>query len=306
MHRSKTALTAIAVATGLLVGACGKGDGIDGLPVPTGQAESTAEAGATGAESTEGSAESGPVSLRTGSGELGTIITDGGGMTLYRFDTDTAKPPNSTCEGECASAWPPVLVDNAAALDVEGIDEGLLGSVGREDGQAQLTVAGWPAYYYSKDTEPGDVKGQGAGGKWFAFTAEGKKAATPAPSGAVADVRLAVMPITGLGNVVTDREGMTLYRFDKDESEPSRSTCDGGCAEKWPPVLVPEGAEVVVDGLDKADVGVVERSDGTRQATVGGWPLYRFAGDKVPCDTNGQGVGDTWFAAAPDGKKAGA
>ncbi len=285
--KSAVAATGLLVAaTGLLVGACGQ-SAVPGVALSATPGVETAAA----------------VSLGTGASELGEIITDGEGMTLYRFDTDSAKPSISTCGGDCAVAWPPLYAEDAGAVAVDGVDQSLLGVVAREDGRTQLTVAGWPAYYYSKDTEPGDVKGQGAGGKWFAFSTTGKKAAGPVGG---SDVRLAVMDIAGLGRVMTDREGMTLYRFDKDKSKPSEATCAGDCAAKWPPVLVPDGAEVEVDGLDKADVGVVERADGTRQATVGGWPLYRFAGDEVPCDTNGHGVGGTWFAAAPDGKKAGA
>ncbi|MEJ8669829.1 hypothetical protein WKI71_19565 [Streptomyces sp. MS1.AVA.1] len=58
--------------------------------------------------------------------------------------------------------------------------------------------------------------------------------------------------------------------------------------------------------MDKSDVGVVKRDDGNLQVTVGGWPVYRFSKDLGPGDTNGQGVGGTWFGVTPDGRKAGA
>ncbi|MCG6498330.1 hypothetical protein [Kitasatospora sp. A2-31] len=105
-----------------------------------------------------------------------------------------------------------------------------------------------------------------------------------------------------LGAIVTDGSGRTLYRFDKDTSKPSASTCVDACAAKWPPV--PAQEKVDVTGVESALVGTVTRPDGSKQLTLNGWPLYRFAGDTAPGQTNGQGVGGTWFASTPEGKKA--
>ncbi|XVV01817.1 hypothetical protein ACQPW3_31150 [Actinosynnema sp. CA-248983] len=114
---------------------------------------------------------------------------------------------------------------------------------------------------------------------------------------------LATAVVPGLGTVLTDGDGLTLYRFDKDTASPSVSNCDGDCAQKWPPALA-RSEEVKIAGVDDKLVNTIERADGTRQITVGGWPLYRFAQDQAPGDAKGQGVGGTWFVAAPDGKKA--
>ncbi|MCD9195047.1 hypothetical protein [Streptomyces albireticuli] len=108
-----------------------------------------------------------------------------------------------------------------------------------------------------------------------------------------------------LDPVVVNGAGFTLYRFDKDTASPSKSTCDGACAVTWPPVVVAPGGKIFLDGVDRSKVGVVKRADGTRQVTIGGWPVYRFAKDTKPGDTKGQGVGGTWFGVTPDGKKAG-
>ena len=75
------------------------------------------------------------------------------------------------------------------------------------------------------------------------------------------------------------------------------------CAKTWPPAIVTSD-DVVVNGLDRAAVGTVTRADGTKQLTIGGWPVYGFTKDKAAGDTNGQGVGGTWFAVAPNGQKA--
>ena len=106
---------------------------------------------------------------------------------------------------------------------------------------------------------------------------------------------------TGLGTVLVDAEGLTLYGLTDDTG--GVSTCDGACAEAWPPLTV-DGPDLPA-GLDPGLYSVVERSDGTFQLAAGEWPLYRFAGDAAPGDTNGQGSGGVWFAAAPDGSLIG-
>jgi len=103
---------------------------------------------------------------------------------------------------------------------------------------------------------------------------------------------------TSLGAVVVDAEGRTLYGLTKDAG--GASTCTGGCATAWPPVIV--AADINVDGLDRSLFSVIDRPDGTKQLKMGKWPLYRFAGDSAAGDINGQGSGGTWFAVGADGK----
>ncbi|KOX13653.1 hypothetical protein ADK67_44035 [Saccharothrix sp. NRRL B-16348] len=228
---------------------------------------------------------------------LGTVLTDGEGRTLYRFDRDTAKPSTSTCDGGCAEQWPPVLA-TSGDVRVRGVDQALVATLDRADGTRQVTVAGWPVYRFADDAAPGEAKGQGVGGTWFVAAPDGKKAA-PA-----AGLVLTTASVGALGTVLTDRDGMTLYRFDEDSAKPSASNCDGDCATKWPPLLV-DSPQFEVRGVDPSLVGSVTRADGSLQATVAGWPLYLFADDVVCGDAKGQGVGGVWFAARPDGLKAG-
>jgi predicted lipoprotein with Yx(FWY)xxD motif len=129
---------------------------------------------------------------------------------------------------------------------------------------------------------------------------EAPVAAPAAPPGPA----LAASQTGALGTVVVDATGFTLYRFDKDKPKPSKSTCVAVCADKWPPVLANSVDDVTLQGVDRAAVGTVKRADGTVQLTIGGWPVYRFTGDKQAGDTAGQGVGNTWFAVTPAGKKA--
>jgi predicted lipoprotein with Yx(FWY)xxD motif len=108
-----------------------------------------------------------------------------------------------------------------------------------------------------------------------------------------------------LGPVVTDDYMLTLYRFDGDSPRPSRSTCTDACAKRWPPVLT-TGHLSVDASIDEKLVGTLTRPDGSTQLTLAGWPLYRYAGESAEGTLNGEGVNGTWFAAAPDGTKAGA
>jgi predicted lipoprotein with Yx(FWY)xxD motif len=118
--------------------------------------------------------------------------------------------------------------------------------------------------------------------------------------------RLAVAQVGSLGSVVTDQNGRTLYRFDRDTPKPPVSNCYEDCAVAWPPVLVTDLSEVQLSNVNKSLVGTVARQDGTKQLTLGGWALYRYLADKKAGDAKGQGIGGTWFASTPEGKKAAA
>ncbi|WP_307624302.1 SCO0930 family lipoprotein [Streptomyces sp. V3I7] len=228
--------------------------------------------------------------------KLGRVLTDDSGLTLYRFDKDTAEPPKSACDGGCAQTWPPVPANDATAG--AGIDKALLGEVTRSDGSKQLTVDGWPAYRYAKDLNAGDANGQGVGGKWFAFAPDGKKIDKGALPG------LSTRKDPRLGEIVVDKNGMTVYRFMKDKAWPkSVSNCTGACLEKWPAVAPVKSDDT--KGVEKKGLMGFTRPDGTKQMTVDCWPIYTFSGDQAPGDANGQGVGGTWYAVAPDGKPVG-
>jgi predicted lipoprotein with Yx(FWY)xxD motif len=113
---------------------------------------------------------------------------------------------------------------------------------------------------------------------------------------------LAAVQNPNVGKVVVDGKGFTLYRFDKDTAKPPVSNCFKACAKLWPPVKFTKHMKLA--GIDPALIGNIMTKDGICQATLGGWPIYRYAKDAAAGDTNGQGVGGTWFAVAPNGKKA--
>ncbi|PZR70374.1 MAG: hypothetical protein DLM66_03915 [Candidatus Dormiibacter spiritus] len=103
-------------------------------------------------------------------GNLGEVLTDGQGRTLYHFLPE--KDGNVSCTGSCATIWPPLLVPASASQKQSSGLPGTVGVVTRPDGGTQVTYDEWPLYTFSGDGRPGDVTGQGIAGEWFAQTAQ--------------------------------------------------------------------------------------------------------------------------------------
>jgi predicted lipoprotein with Yx(FWY)xxD motif len=104
-----------------------------------------------------------------------------------------------------------------------------------------------------------------------------------------------------LGRMLVDAEGRTLYVWAADQG--AQSTCDGPCAEAWPPVTT-VGEPKAGDGADASLLATSKRADGTLGVTYDGHPLYYFAGDSAAGDANGQGsdgFGATWSVVSPAG-----
>jgi predicted lipoprotein with Yx(FWY)xxD motif len=102
-----------------------------------------------------------------------------------------------------------------------------------------------------------------------------------------------------VGSHVVDAQGRSLYVFLQDSA--GSSACDGPCADAWPPAAVEEGTSLATGDGVGAELGTLERDDGTLQLTLDGWPLYRYAADADPGQVTGEGVGGVWFVARPDG-----
>jgi predicted lipoprotein with Yx(FWY)xxD motif len=116
-----------------------------------------------------------------------------------------------------------------------------------------------------------------------------------APAQPQAAVSVADSP---LGQTLVDADGRTLYAFTKDKN--GASSCYGACAVTWPALTV-QGDPAAGDGVKASLLATIERKDGSAQVTYNGIPLYYFSGDQQPGDTNGQGVGGSWFTVASDG-----
>lgn len=106
-----------------------------------------------------------------GNTDLGEVLVDGEGMTLYMFENDDQGDP--TCYDDCEENWPPLL-SQAQPLAVGQADNDLIGTVERDDGSMQVTYNDWPLYYWQGDENPGDTEGQGQGDVWWVIDIEGE------------------------------------------------------------------------------------------------------------------------------------
>lgn len=179
MHRRGRMAAATAAAV-LALAACGGddtgGEEASSAPAsePAVESESTAASEPGGSEAAAAggatSSEAGPVEVATADSDLGEIVVDGEGMTLYVFDNDS--DGESACYDACAQTWPPLT---GSATAGEGVDASLLGETTRDDGTTQVTYDGSPLYYYAPDAAPGDTQGQGVGDVWWVVGPDGAK-----------------------------------------------------------------------------------------------------------------------------------
>ncbi|GHD09270.1 COG4315 family predicted lipoprotein [Zhihengliuella salsuginis] len=158
--------TALLAAGGLLLSGCADGGGGAGGGYGGGGGDTE-----TTQAPDEGMTEA--VDLGAAETDLGTIVTDGEGMTLYYFTNDTAGADESACTGDCLEAWPIAV----AAGEEPAVDDSITGEVGTiesPDGQLQLTLEGMPLYYFAQDMAPGDVNGQGVNEVWYVVAPDGE------------------------------------------------------------------------------------------------------------------------------------
>jgi predicted lipoprotein with Yx(FWY)xxD motif len=259
------------VAGTLPSGGAGGTAGVAGTP-------SGGTAGAGGASST--------FTLQTTT--LGQVIGTANGLSLYVFKTDTAAtataPPVSSCTSAgCLAAWP-IYYSTPVSLPL-GLLASDFGSFDRGAGVLQSTYKGWPLYRYAPDTAVGDVKGEGANGKWYAVR-------LPFPGFS--------LQTTTLGPVIATAAGFSLYVLTTDTPATATaapvSTCtSAGCLGAWPiyygnPVSAPLG-------LLASDFGSFDRGGGVWQSTYKGWPLYTFVSDATVGAVSGEGIQSKWYTA---------
>lgn len=175
----------VATSTALLVAVLLTGCGDDADPATGAGTEpgTGARTGAATATTAAGEATAGATAalVEVGATDLGDVLVDGDGMTLYVFDADDVD--TSACTDGCLDTWPPVLASEVSAG--EGVT-GELGTFTRDDGDVQVTVGGRPLYRYATDAEPGDTAGQGVGDAWWVVDPAGT-AVTESGGGAGGD-----------------------------------------------------------------------------------------------------------------------
>jgi predicted lipoprotein with Yx(FWY)xxD motif len=168
MKRKITLFIAAAATLGIVLIAAGCGGSASGAqnssgPYGSGATASPPNVAAVGAK------------VAVATSPLGRILVDGGGRTLYLFQNDTST--TSTCDGACASSWPPLTTTGKPEAG-SGASAGKLGTTERTDGKTEVTYNGHPLYYYAGDTKAGDTTGQGLdqfGAEWDVLSPAGTK-----------------------------------------------------------------------------------------------------------------------------------
>ena len=121
----------------------------------TSQSTALASAPAPAAPADNGS---GAASITLANSNVGKILVNNKGQTLYLFQAD--KGSASTCNGACASVWPPVIT-NGAPIVSAGVSSAKLGTTSRSDGTTEVTYNGHPLYTFAGDISPGEASGEG-------------------------------------------------------------------------------------------------------------------------------------------------
>jgi len=126
---------------------------------------------------------------------------------------------------------------------------------------------------------------------------------TSSPPAATGSITVATVSVAGMGKVLVDAKGFTLYYL-KSET-PGTIKCTGSCATNWPPLLLPAGTTSATagTGVNASDLGTIKRPDAGTQITYKGMPLYLFAGDQSAGQATGQGVSD-FYAVTTSGSGA--
>ena len=171
----RRSITVLAAAAGLVLGAL-----------------AVAGCGSSGGSTSSGSpalpktADGRPATVGVANDDVGDILVDSQGRTLYLFQRDSGT--TSACSGACAVDRPPLRVTGKPSAGKGA--KLIVATSARSDGKAQITYNGHPLYLFSGDQKPGDTNGQGVnafGGLWYAVSPTGDQVTTQAPGGGSGD-----------------------------------------------------------------------------------------------------------------------
>ena len=265
------------------------------------------------------SAPTGPATVSAVKTVYGQALIVGSGATsgcsLYVLDSDSFQAvsgafacTNAGAPPPCDTTVWPALLTAGSPVAGPGVNPTLLGTVARTDVLTgttvqQVTYAGHPLYRFFLDSVPGDTAGEGLfdpfvspPGVWHLVSPPRGRPAIPAAAlgqgtvtvtnrGTTATVLEATMD-QGLGGLA-----FPVYTFSADR--PPTSACQFPCDIIWPPLLT-MGTPAAGSGVDRHDLGIIVRPDGTHQVTFQGHPLYLFIRDArlpgMPAVANGAGI----------------
>jgi predicted lipoprotein with Yx(FWY)xxD motif len=101
-----------------------------------------------------------------------------------------------------------------------------------------------------------------------------------------------------IGNYLVNGSGFTIYYYQNDSKTIDSSTCYDNCSVEWPPFYAAELN--LPENLRRIDFAEITRTDGSKQTTFKGWPLYLYSKDDEPEEARGKGVDGVWHVIDPD------
>ena len=135
--------------------------------------------------------------------------------------------------------------------------------------------------------------------------AAGSSSSAPAGASSAA-VTISAKTVAGVGTVLVDGQGRTLYLLTSEKGGKITCTAANGCTEAWPEIVLASGttAPTAGSGVQSSLLGTVKDASGNREVTYNGWPLYTFSGDSGPGVAKGEGIsnfGGTWYVLNSSG-----
>jgi predicted lipoprotein with Yx(FWY)xxD motif len=152
--------------------ACGDDDDTSSSDTSSADTSATTAASTTSSEDTSATtgAPAGEATVEVGDSDLGAILVDAEGFTLYAFENDTAGTP--TCTGDCASTWPAAMVEGDPVAG-DGVTADLTTVASASGSGQQVKVGDHPLYRFSGDSAPGDTNGHELADVWYAVAPDG-------------------------------------------------------------------------------------------------------------------------------------
>jgi predicted lipoprotein with Yx(FWY)xxD motif len=199
------------------------------------------------------------------------------------FDKDDVNVSN--CYGDCATIWPPYYAGALTQLDLDNH----LNTITRDDNTSQTTYYDKPLYTYFQDNNVADTNGNFIKNVWhLIFPQKGFDTNSTA-------TKLSITKVSE--KYMVDAKGYSLYIFD-DDNVSNVSTCydtnTSSCATIWPPFYEDITNENISNDLNVSLFTTVTRTDGKKQISYNGKPLYYFAKDVKAGDINGDWIKSDW------------
>jgi predicted lipoprotein with Yx(FWY)xxD motif len=162
MQARKLSAVLLTATMAVAMAACGNDD----KPVSTGAGQTGGTTATTAAAPATTTTAAPTATVATANTGLGTVFVDATGKTLYTWDRDTSA--TSTCTGNCAATWPPLVLASGETTPIAGTGVTSLTVAARPDDATKMQVNwnGKPLYTYAADTGPGVVNGDGVAGRW--------------------------------------------------------------------------------------------------------------------------------------------